>query len=223
MDSQQFSEWKAFHCKNNSESMVEFHNYFRLCIFVCTETSGWQHPVQSVIKFRQNDFFQRGRWGTLLKITWISLLHTIRYFIPANASSCNIFLSCVYFYLSEVWKEFSCHDVIISDYIEAALRWRRNEHDGISNHQPLDCLVNCLFRRKSKKTSKLRVTSFCVRNSLVTGEFPAQRASNAENVSIWWRHHGVIFEKQIKSHMHLNRFISINISIKINKYGICTF
>ena len=23
-----------------------------------------------------------------------------------------------------------------------------------------------------------------------TGEFPAQRASNAENVSIWWRHHG---------------------------------
>ena len=23
----------------------------------------------------------------------------------------------------------------------------------------------------------------------MTGEFPAQRASNAENVSIWWRHH----------------------------------
>ena len=23
----------------------------------------------------------------------------------------------------------------------------------------------------------------------VTGEFPARRASNAENVSIWWRHH----------------------------------
>ena len=22
-----------------------------------------------------------------------------------------------------------------------------------------------------------------------TGEFPAQRASKAENVSIWWRHH----------------------------------
>ena len=25
--------------------------------------------------------------------------------------------------------------------------------------------------------------------SAVTGEFPAQSASNAENVSIWWRHH----------------------------------
>ena len=25
--------------------------------------------------------------------------------------------------------------------------------------------------------------------NFVTGEFPAQRTSNAENVSIWWRHH----------------------------------
>ena len=39
------------------------------------------------------------------------------------------------------------------------------------------------------KTSKLRVTGLCVGNSPLTGEFPAQIASNAENVSIWWRHH----------------------------------
>ena len=45
------------------------------------------------------------------------------------------------------------------------------------------------FRRKSKETSKLRVTGLCAGNSPVTGEFPAQLASNAENVSIWWRHH----------------------------------
>ena len=44
-------------------------------------------------------------------------------------------------------------------------------------------------RRRSKKTSKLRVAGLCEGNSAVTGEFPAQRASNAENVSIWWRHH----------------------------------
>ena len=25
-----------------------------------------------------------------------------------------------------------------------------------------------------------------------TGEFPAQKASNAENVSIWWRHHVIV-------------------------------
>ena len=44
-------------------------------------------------------------------------------------------------------------------------------------------------KRRSKKTSKLRVTGLCAGNSSVTGEFPAQRASNAENVSIWWLDH----------------------------------
>ena len=43
--------------------------------------------------------------------------------------------------------------------------------------------------RRSKKTSEFRVTGLCVGNSPGTGEFPAQMASNAENVSIWWRHH----------------------------------
>ena len=63
-----------------------------------------------------------------------------------------------------------------------SLQWRHNGRDGVSNH---------LFRRRSKKPSKLRVTWLCVGNSPVTGEFPAQMASNAyaENVSIWWRHH----------------------------------
>ena len=44
-------------------------------------------------------------------------------------------------------------------------------------------------RRRSKRTSNLRVTGLCVGNSPVTGELPAQMASNAENYSIWWRHH----------------------------------
>ena len=69
------------------------------------------------------------------------------------------------------------------------LQWRHNERDGVSNHHPHDCLPKRLFRRRSKKTSKLRVTGLCAGNSLVTGEFPAQRASNAENIFIWWRHH----------------------------------
>ena len=69
----------------------------------------------------------------------------------------------------------------------------QNGCDGVSNHQPQYCLLNRLFRRRSNKTSKLRVTGLCVGNSPVTGEFPAQMASNAENVFIWWRHH-VIWE-----------------------------
>ena len=69
------------------------------------------------------------------------------------------------------------------------LQWRHNGFDGVSNRQPHDCLLNHLSRRRWKKTSKLRVTGLCEGNSSVAGEFPAQRASNAENVSILWCHH----------------------------------
>ena len=44
----------------------------------------------------------------------------------------------------------------------------------------------------AEKTSKLRVTGLCERNSPVTSEFPAQRISSGENVTIWWYHHATI-------------------------------
>ena len=77
-------------------------------------------------------------------------------------------------------------------YVDSTLQWRHSEHDGVSNHRRLDCLFNRLFRRRSKKTTKLRVTGLCEGNSAVTGDFPAQRASNAENVSV----HDVIKSQQ---------------------------
>ena len=93
------------------------------------------------------------------------------------------------------WKlhiqDFSC----IS---QGPLQWRHTGHDSISNHQPHNCL---LFRRRSKKTSKLRITGLWAGNSLVTGEFPAQMASNAQNVSIWWHHHGQWIISGHGSHM----------------------
>ena len=69
------------------------------------------------------------------------------------------------------------------------LHWRHNDRDGVTNHQPHGCLLNRLFRRRSKKTSKLHVTGFLCGEFTGTDEFPAQRASYAENISIWWRHH----------------------------------
>ena len=99
--------------------------------------------------------------------------------------------------LSGKWRQFCLGlNVLISSYglqrsLLSTLLWRHNERDGVSNHQPQDCLLNRLFRRWLKKTSKLRVTGLCVGNSPVTGEFPAQKASNAENVPIWWRHHDI--------------------------------
>ena len=77
-------------------------------------------------------------------------------------------------------------------------QWRHNGRDSVSNHQPHDCIANRLFRRRSMKTSKLRVTGFCAVNSPVTGEFPVQMASKAENGSVWWRHH--VHKHCINSH-----------------------
>ena len=63
---------------------------------------------------------------------------------------------------SAQWKPY----LRIFDRIcHCSLRWRHNEHDCVSNHQPHDCLLNGLFRRRSKKTSNLRVTGLCVGNS----------------------------------------------------------
>ena len=45
------------------------------------------------------------------------------------------------------------------------LHWRHNDHGGVSNHQPQGCLINRLFRRRSKKISKFRITGLCAGNS----------------------------------------------------------
>ena len=70
---------------------------------------------------------------------------------------------------SKMWFALTKHlfsrDVTLNALSIDALPWRHNERDGVSNHQPRDCLLNRLFRRRSKKTSKLRVTGLCGGNS----------------------------------------------------------
>ena len=73
--------------------------------------------------------------------------------------------------------------------VSEPLQWCHNERDGVSNHRTHDSLLNRLFRRRSKKTSKLRVTGLCEGNSPVPGGFSTQRASDTEKVSIGWHHY----------------------------------
>ena len=54
------------------------------------------------------------------------------------------------------------------------------------------CITIVYSGTDQRKHQKLRVTGLCEGNSPMTGEFPAQRASNADNVSIWWRHHEIV-------------------------------
>ena len=70
------------------------------------------------------------------------------------------------------------------------------------NHRRLDCLLNRLFSRKSKKTLKLRITALFDGKPSMTGGFLSQRASYAkmfplddvimdtawpmQGISLWW-------------------------------------
>ena len=94
-----------------------------------------------------------------------------------------------------------------------SLQLRHNESNGVSNHRRHECLLNRLFRRRSKKTSKLLVTGLCEGNPLVTSEFPTQRVSNAENVSIWWRHIGDACDDTTASSFWNNTIVFLHISI----------
>ena len=68
-------------------------------------------------------------------------------------------------FMHRVWCLVPFISVLLIWHIAYTLHWRHNDHNGVSNHQPHGCLLNGLFRRRSKKTSKLRVTGFCVGNS----------------------------------------------------------
>ena len=70
----------------------------------------------------------------------------------------------------------------------------------------LAIVYSTVYSERSKKTSKLRVTGICAGNSPVPDECPAQMASNAENVSIWWRHH-VMLELKVT---HVSKRVLVN-------------
>ena len=64
----------------------------------------------------------------------------------------------------EVIKYIHCDIMGMMSVWLNPLEWRHNGHGDVSNHQPHDCLLSCLFRHRSKKTSKLRVTVLCEGN-----------------------------------------------------------
>ena len=82
----------------------------------------------------------------------------------------------IYCTASNVWKT-------------TASQWIHNGPYGVSNHQPQDCLLKRLIRRRSRKYQSSVSMAF-VRG--IHRWIPQQRASDAENVSIWCGHHGVI-------------------------------
>ena len=67
-------------------------------------------------------------------------------------------------------KSVHCITAILHGY-GYWLQWYHMIH-GVSNHWQLSCLFNHLFRHRSKKTSKCRVTGLCEGNLPATAGFP---------------------------------------------------
>ena len=95
----------------------------------------------------------------------------------------------------EGWHSTICAIPQLRSVMECTLQWN---HNGVSNHQNLDCLFSRLFRRTSKKTSKLRGTGLCEGNPPVTGGFPSQRANDAEFFFMRWRHHDIALHRTLR-------------------------
>ena len=116
---------------------------------------------------------------------------------PPNGNICGIHLSSVNpEWLSKQsrpgWFETPSHSL----WRDCDVTWLTSHYNGVimsalaSQITSITIVYSTVYSwHRSKKTSKLRVTGLCAGNSPVTGDFPAQRDSDAKNVSIWWRHH----------------------------------
>ena len=105
------------------------------------------------------------QYHMLVKFQYICMIQFDKY-----RSGWIIFLGSITRNTGITWLT-NAGEVTLNDR-ENPLQWRHNERDGISNHQSRDVLLNRLFRRISKKTSKLRVTGHCAGNSPVTVNSP---------------------------------------------------
>ena len=123
--------------------------------------------------------------------------------LQQNVANCIHFLLCFqnFYYIYPIvlpskWRAFfkfkfqllfySCHCPLLRHH---------NGRDGVSNHQPHDCLLNRLFRRRSKKTSKLRVTGLCVGNSPHTWPVTRKMFPFNDVIMSWWLQHRGIFHR----------------------------
>ena len=129
--------------------------------------------------------FAPSQWETVL------LCNGVSHWLGASLESALLYRRHIYhYYLSDRWNSISVlhmkrHNIVMPGPAASVWVWHHSERDGVSNHRHLDCLLHRLFRR-SKKTPKFRVTGLCERNSSVTGKFPTQKASNTENVFIFY-------------------------------------
>ena len=150
---------RFFH--GNSNSM----EFFSALIDVLVKWSLWNfaHGMTAMLSWHVQDFFL---WYDTLHWSYTKAILFYKIWITMEKS------------LVKLASGAKLSAVIILSCLFQTLPWHHNERDGVSNHQCLGCLHNCLFRHRSIKTSKLHITGLCQGNPLVTSGYPSQRASN---------------------------------------------
>ena len=140
--------------------------------------------MQNSYIFIQEHSFENVLCETAAILSWPQCVK-----LPLKLRHGEVFTYCYF-----MWMQFFIHAPISSWFsyppsvreasrgVIETFQWHHNECDCVSNHQHPECLLNRLFRSRSKKTSKLHVTGLFEANQPVTGRFPSQRASNMKNV-----------------------------------------
>ena len=141
------------------------------------------------LKFELTIFHHWFRWW--LCADQATSHHLNQWMVSLLTLICIIRLQWVNWDLSSIQVKWMSIKSKTGPWFYFTLQLHHNGRSGVSNDQPHDCLLNRLFRRRSKKTSNLCFTGLCEGDSPVTGEFPTLMASNAENISIWLRHHHI--------------------------------
>ena len=152
--------------------------YHRTCLSVCLSICPSVLSVFSNITGKRmnrlswnfqdsSDIVQETNWNILGMLDIFSLFFLReslywKYDIAAITTK-RFHWSCIHSLF--IFMEQECAYLSSYGSIEFTLHWRHNDYDGVSNRRPRGCLLNRLFRRRSKKTSKLRVTGLCAGNS----------------------------------------------------------
>ena len=149
------------------------------------------------------------RWLNIWFLWWhsesgIVELNVLLVWSPLAQSHGTIIVN---YHSKEIIKTYISHDV------KYALHWRLNANDDGLNRRRPDNLLNPLFRRRSEKTSKLRAREWPLWGESTSDRcFPSHKASEAKNVSIWWRHH-VIITKSHSCHDIMLQYCTTQVSL----------
>ena len=135
--------------------------------YICSCESSWHKAI-----IGSGDKWQPNRQQTVTSTNDNSVFRHIFYTFYTNHGPMvwNMYMGKTFILGKKLYPDQVANYVFLLWYPLlkiAALQWRHNRRDGVPNHQPHDCLLNRSFRRKSKKTSKLRVTGLC---APVTGD-----------------------------------------------------